>query len=155
MAADGMDVLPYGHEVSGFVAGIQSPGGIGHEQDIDAEPAHRLEGIRDLTGVVPLVQVDPALHHDHGCIAQGAVDQVALVAFNGRHRKMRDGTVGHNGFLFDGLDARAESGAQDHAETGCRKPLRTQEVRGLVQRIMKGHGGALSNGFPVSFEGCA
>ena len=84
------------HEVSRRVPGIQSPGGIGHEQDFDAEPAHNLHRVRDLPNIVSLVQVDPALHHDHGCFAQGAEDQVTLVAMDGRHRKMGDGTVGYN-----------------------------------------------------------
>ncbi len=95
---------------------VDAAGGVGDDDCLAAEQAEHAHGEGDLGHRVALVGVHAALHDSDSDAADGAEDELALVAFDGGARKVRDLRVGDDDGVFNLRGEAAEAGAEDDAE---------------------------------------
>jgi len=116
-----VDMVGYGHKRALFIAGVDSPGGIGDDERFAAEEAEDASGEGDFGERVALVSVDAALHDGDWDSGDVAEDKLAGVAFDGGLREVRNLGVRNGGRVFDLRGEVAEAGAEDDAEARCER----------------------------------
>jgi hypothetical protein len=95
--------------------GVDAAGSVGDDERTAAKQAQDAGGKGDVLDGVAFVGVDAALHDGDGNSCYSPEDEVAVVAFDGGLREVRDGGVGDGRRIFylgaEAAQARAEDDA--------------------------------------------
>ena len=126
-----VDVVGDADEAALRVGLVDAAGGVGDDERLAAEQAEHAHGEGDLGHCVAFVGVHAALHDGDGDAADGADDELALVAFDGGAREVRDLGVGDDDGVLDLRGEAAEAGAEDDAERGLEVGLEEDVGEGL------------------------
>jgi hypothetical protein len=118
--ADQVEVVGDEHDVSRTKGRVQAAGGVGDDQDLDAQHLHHAHREGNLGHRIALVVMSAPLHHRHTLPFQPAHDEPAHVPFHGRGREMGDLAIGNGDALLDGIGQRVQAGAQDQANPGLK-----------------------------------
>ena len=106
------------HQVTHVELEAHAAGGVGNEQFPDADGHHHADGEDDEVHPVAFVVVDAALHGDDGLAAEGADDEIPLVADGRGDRETGDVLVGDDERVRDLVGQLAEAAAQHDADFG-------------------------------------
>ena len=116
--ADQVKVVGDEHQVAGGVGGVDGAGGVGDDEGLDAEALHDADGQGDLGHGVAFVEVDAALHDEHGLVFEAADDELAGVAGDGGFGPVRQVAEGDAVGVADGVGKPAQAGAKDKGDRG-------------------------------------
>ena len=136
IAIQQVDVVVDDHDVAGGEVRIQSAGGVGDDQQLDAERLHHADRKRGPLGRVAFVAMEAALHGDDRHAAEPAAQQPAAMADGGRSQEMRHVAVVDRRFDLDRVADRAQAGTENDARTRRAVPAAADEaaVRRFVAR---------------------
>jgi hypothetical protein len=134
------------HEVAGLKGGVQSAGGIGHDQGADTQRLHDPDRENDLPGVVSFVQVKSSLENHGGMALKTPQEQSTPVAGNRRNRKMGDRAIVDGVVHGHGFKAAAESGAGQEADRRLNGAVLSQKGRRGIDVLLFDHRVGLLDG---------
>ena len=115
---DQVDVVADDHQVAHVEAEVRAARRVGDEQVLDADADHHPDGEDHQVHRVAFVVVDAALHRDHALPAEGADDEVPLVADGRGHGESGEFAVGDDEGVLDLVGQHAEAAAEDDADHG-------------------------------------
>jgi hypothetical protein len=113
-----VDVIGHDHQRARAERGIQPAGRVGQDDDPRAEGVEEQDRLDDEPRVVALVQMEPALEHDHGPPAERAEEQPADVPGCGRRRPAGQIAERDGHRIVEVVGQAAQAGAQDDADLG-------------------------------------
>ena len=116
MWSDQVDVVADDHQVAHVVAQVGAARRIGDEQVLDAEADHHPDGEDHQVHRVTFVVVDAALHRDDAFPAQGADDEVSLVADGRGHGEAGELAVRDDERILDLVGQFSETASEDDAD---------------------------------------
>src|SRR6185312_4707793 len=89
-----VDVVGDADEAALRVGPVDAAGGVGDDERLAAEQAEHAHGERHFGHCVAFIRVHAALHDGDGDSGDSSDDELALVAFDGGAREVRDLGVG-------------------------------------------------------------
>src|SRR5262249_41985640 len=139
IGSEGVDVVRDEHQVARSEGEPDSPGGVGQDDRLDAQPSEDPRREDDVGHRPALVVVDPPRKDDHRSRSDASENDLARVAdHSARNREVRDLAEGDR---YPGCQLpreRAQAGPEDQADLRLRPCLLPDRVGGLVDPCKHG-----------------